>query len=368
MNKYRLYLVVLGIAFVFIYFLLELLNLNQVKARHLSKAGLHELVIIQKRNLPVHAWIISYQKDSENVSIKRIPGDLYIRNNNNEYANLFSRYSKSRIKKIIDQKLSIDLSGVYKFSVSDWDKLLAVFGGMHFFNTEAGTVLPEGEVLIHEKNFTNYLNSLPYGSHRQETALSLWINAVFQVSEVFGQGRRLEVLTRKINRRLPFFRMRFASFYKLKSFLFTFPKVNIHYSSLNTSRVYLGQNQIYTFFQDGEIDKSFYKKFTSEYSQAQNFFPISVQVRNTTTIPRLAAKTAGILRIKRCDVREYLNSPLSLSESILIDRSGWHEHREYLRKVTKINEVIFKLNYRQDFDFTVYLGEDYYAIPFVTNQ
>ena len=91
-------------------------------------------------------------------------------------------------------------------------------------------------------------------------------------------------------------------------------------------------------------------------------FPITLQVRNTTDIGRLAARTAGVLRIKRIDVLEYRNSPVKTRRSVLLDYSLSPVKREYMKKATHIQRVYPAFDYQKSFDFSLYIAPDYYAI------
>ena len=42
--------------------------------------------------------------------------------------------------------------------------------------------------------------------------------------------------------------------------------------------------------------------------------------------------------------------------------------RDYLEKISRVHRIYYDFDYRENFDLTLYLGEDYYAIPFLSNQ
>jgi hypothetical protein len=284
-----------------------------------------------------------------------------------------SNLSPAQAVKLLAETYAIDCKHYLAIDKKSIRSLLEWFGPQIYFNT-VNTNFPYDFVAIGADNYNRYLGQIGERAVRVDTEFSLWYN-VLRDSITFhlASGGNKKILT-------PLFRVldsnlsKQALRYLWTPFLMSPSSSYVSFSHVNVEQVSgngSGSTKSATVpYQNGAYDARKFKRIRHEFQNVDlslHCFPLTMQIANTTRHNRLAAKTSGILRLRKCDTKEYLNFRTRLQESVLIDRCGSVAKRSYLMKVTRISNVIYSTSYRDNFDFSVFLGEDYYAIRFLTN-
>jgi len=281
----------------------------------------------------------------------------------------FSNLSVSGLEKTV-----IALTGIvpdYRISIpsSEAISLLENTGGSYYLNN-VNTNFQSGLILITENNYYPFLEGIPDIVLRIDTSFSIWYNLLYKV---FVKAAETGGCTELFRHMLRIPDNISGSRRQLKKLLLPFfnapDSVYMSYSRMNMHR---SDSSLLTPLLGGSFDRERLKEICEELEHGDKSikcFPLSLQIVNTTAVRRLAARTAGILRLKKCDTREFLNFRPVLEQSIIVDRSGHSVKRAYVRKVTMVSNVLFQINYKEDFDFSVYIGNDYYAVKyFKTNH
>ncbi len=274
---------------------------------------------------------------------------------------------------------SLNLKIPYYILVNDkkTDRLLDDLGGAPIFNTYSEP-MTKGETIIVSGNQKEYFEGINVeSSFRDDAAFSLWINLLMRTLNDFERFKDPSLGAKIV----------WSSFKKSNFPKDTFIELFNMFSARSNS-IYLSAMRMNTEIQKTDnddkkgsgilvpLDAGNYDanklrgvlELLEKDDKSLKVFPLTLQIKNTTEVPRLAAKTAGLLRIKRFDVKEYLNTSFHLKHSVIICRSGSAAQRDYLKKVSKVQRVYYDFDYRENFDLTLYLGEDYYAIPYLSNN
>ena len=242
--------------------------------------------------------------------------------------------------------------------------LLRSLGGTEFINLTSSAI-EKGRIFINARNYLPFLQEIDHPVLRKDTAYSLWYNLLYTSLSFYSSIRDEEKLARIIysHLRTDIPRRQFKR--QIRRFANHCDQFYVSYSRMNIQKMLLSDEEIHTPIGGGEYDRIKLHGIIQKFEQGEmqiDRFPIHLQVKNGTSVSRLAARTAGVLRMKRCNVREYLNSGISIERSFIIDSSGSPVKRDHLKKITRIEDCYYLIDYREKFDFTLYLGEDYYAI------
>ncbi|MBN8215293.1 MAG: LytR C-terminal domain-containing protein [Spirochaetes bacterium] len=252
-------------------------------------------------------------------------------------------------------------------------KLVERLGGLPCFNEISESAL-QGETVITADAYENYLSGVKgNASLRQDAAFHLWFNGLLRHLEFHSRFPSADSGASALWASFDETNLPKGLFYRLfqycaqrhRQLYVSMSRMNVEEQVADRGATNLAPLEAGRF--DADKLKMLLGRFEVD-DKSIRVFPVSVQVKNATEIPRLAAKTAGILRLKKCDVREYLNTRYRLKHSVLVCRSGSAAQRDYMQKVTKIERVYYDVDWRDGFDFSVVLGEDYYAIPYLTNR
>lgn len=251
-------------------------------------------------------------------------------------------------------------------------EFLDFIGGAPAFNLQS-TLMHTGEVIVDGKSFLPYIESMAAPTNaREDASFSLYFNAILRTLDFYSNFKDREkqlAIFFSFFDKTSFTRSRFLGLAKLFS---DKPKeIYISYDRMNTEEVRIGGEKTLIPLNKGGYDSAKLKSILDQFGQEDlsvRVFPLTLQVKNATGHPRLAAKTSGTLRIRKCDVKEYLNTTFHLGGSVILWRSGAASQRDYLQKITRVDRVYYSVDTRESFDFTLFLGDDYYAIPFLTNQ
>ncbi len=309
------------------------------------------------------ASIVSYDWSNDYMNVYNIPHYVHLKDKKKENQEI-KFMTKEELINALEKLLEIDFDFSISIKKSKWNNLVEQLGGVEIFN-DVTKKFPNGRIYIHGENIDKYLNSIENPVLRIDTAFCVAVNLFHSASDyynVFSDSKKFFVLLwNKLETNIP---------KKLALTIFSRMVKNHSTLHLNYDRMNLlfkeeGGKNFYVPLNQGKLDANKLKKMIEEFStlnQSLVRYPINLQVKNTTSVYRLAAKTAGVLRRKRCNVKEYLNSDIDLKKSLILDRCGSSSKREYLKKVTKIKNVYYLIDYRENFDFTLYLGKDYYGI------
>lgn len=273
----------------------------------------------------------------------------------------------------LEKTLRIPIPYYLRITDASTLKLIDRMGGLPCFN-EVSETAASGESVVTMDAYENYLSGVRGGdSLRQDAAFHLWFNGLLRHLEFHGRFPKSDggaaVLWRSFDEtNLPkglFYRLFQFCAQRHRQLYVSMSRMNVEEQVADRGATNLAPLEAGRF--DADKLKMLLGRFEVD-DKSIRVFPVSVQVKNATEIPRLAAKTAGILRLKKCDVREYLNTRYRLRHSVLICRSGSAAQRDYMQKVTKIERIYYDVDWRDAFDFSVVLGDDYYAIPYLTNR
>lgn len=272
---------------------------------------------------------------------------------------------------LLEKTLKVPIPYYMVFRDEGLDHLVDRLGGLPGFN-DSSEPFQKGEVVLSSESLDDFYEGLGRGPQvRQDTAVHLWLNAIWRGLNQWGRWPDADegaaILWKAVDdtnmpKRL-FYHLIGLMAKKNRTLYLSMSRMNVEESP--------GAKGAITPLEAGRFDSDKLRMLLGRFEgedRAIRVFPLSVQVLNATEVPRLAAKTAGILRLKKCDVREYLNTRNRLKHSVLICRSGSAAQRDYMQKVTRIDRIYYDVDWRDAFDFTVVLGEDYYAIPYLTNR
>ena len=270
------------------------------------------------------------------------------------------------LKSFLNQLLNIKINGTIELNDKQIFSLIKKVGIGKFLNLFSD-YLPKGEVIINEQNYAPFMASIEDFMFKRDVIYSFWLNFFYQN---FSFLKKIEAPYWFLNRYYGLVETSFKRgdfLYLLNQFIFSLDEVYFFKSNMNIEKsVFLGK-EIFVPFRNGFYDKNKIRRMIKSFHEqipSVNKFPISVQVKNMTSYRRLAAKVSGVLHLKKCSVKEYLNSEINVKSSMILDRSGSPLKRVYFSKATKVSNIYFLFDYRENFDFSLYIGEDYYAIPY----
>ena len=266
----------------------------------------------------------------------------------------------------LKDKILLDADILIKYDKQTAKNLFELIGLLYFFNSES-TNINRGRVYLNHKLYVSFMQGIKDEVIKQEIEFSLWYRFFSVLLNFYQQTSSFDLANKNIYDKLSI-NLSKKDFTRLVYFLAEYlEQLHLDYNRMNIDIYSRENDNKIVLFNQGRHDQVKLTKKINQFTADESLkylerFPISLQVKNTTSVSRLAAKTAGIMRRKRCDVKEYLNSSIKMKNSLLIDRSGSPVKREYMKKITKLENYILLLDYRENFDFTLYLGEDYHVI------
>ncbi len=284
------------------------------------------------------------------------------------YLGAYTLSSRALIKALrVLYNISIDFN--IKVSQSETIQLLKNLGGVSFFNLHSDG-LPKGVVFIDHHNYIMFLANIADPERVQETALSIWYS-LFCKQLAFSSthprferifSKHLAALNSTLNRR---------TISKLLQPLLAAEGANYFYLLRNNLvPQQVGTTELRAPLEHGRYDRQKLAARLLSFKERQLLyeqFPITLQIKNTTSHKRFAARTAGVLRVKKIDVKEYLNSSIPLKHSVILEFAHSPLKVEYLQKQTQVDEVYKLFDYRENFDFSLYIANDYYGIQYLNN-
>lgn len=308
--------------------------------------------------------LISYYWPKDYVSIFSIPSYIQFKNAQGVYQEI-RHFKQKKLRQKVEDTLDMPVDFFISIKQTKAKKLVSKLGGVVIFNDQI-KAFPQGRLYIDEANIKDYLNSISNEVVKIETGVSLAVNlllSTFKNYVFFNDSKKLfSLLWHEIQTELP---QNLAGVI-VKKIAENYGTLYLDYGRMNTELINENGLSMHVPLQKGMFDAQKLKETMKQFNLLNKDlvrYPISLQVKNTTSVYRLAAKTTGVLRRKKCNVKEYLNSDIDLRQSLIIDRCGSVAKREYLKKITKVDDVYYLVDYRENFDFTLYLGEDYYGIP-----
>lgn len=272
--------------------------------------------------------------------------------------------SKQKIKERIEEIYGYSIDYIATPSQKQRDNIIDIIGGEAIFNLHSPS-FSKGELFLDRVNYRAYLESIEDDLRRSDAEKSFWYSLLEnhrkQMMLFQDQDSTLKSIydNLSLDSSWAYFRHLVKPLLKKETEIF-------FYSLRNNLEKFPIEKKVHlTPYQNGEYDHERIKEILLQFKNDEpkfSRFPITLQVRNTTDIGRLAARTAGVLRIKRIDVLEYRNSPVKTDKSVLLDYSLSPVKREYMKKATHIERVYPAFDYQKSFDFSLYIAEDYYAI------
>ena len=301
---------------------------------------------------------------------------------NNEQISLFlgdaTEVSK-RVEKIYEHPINLIIAPTQK----QIENIIEISGGTIIFNTKSNH-LKKGEVFLDHLNYQNYLLGIEDLDQRENERKAFWFHLMNEmikkqltIKDHYPTYTQIfDNLNMNSNiRTFRFFHNAVAGYYRqaLEDKQLPLKQISeispIYFKSLRgnlQSKKENGKTFLVPYL-EGKYDSSrisnTLKDFFADEPPLEKY-PIIVQVRNTTSINRLAARTSGVLRLKKINVLEYRNSIFKLDESVIIDYSLSPIKRDHISRVTGVKKIYPGFNHRENFDFSLYLGYDYYAIKF----
>ncbi len=259
----------------------------------------------------------------------------------------------------------------HTFHLSDEieQQIFDVIGGVDFFNLYSDS-LPKGEVFIDDINYEDFLEGIKEEHLRKDTTVSIWINALVHLRNKIAED---EVFSKQLKEVFSHFKvdLNYLSFLKLVKPFITKKNYQVVYSKMNLDSLsYKGENYLVP-LNEGEYDRRKINRQLLSWINEENGytpFPITVQVRNATPVSRLAAKTTGVFRFKRLSVVEYLNSSFLLDNSIIVSHLISPLKENYVKKTSRIEKIYYLVNYLDDFDFSIFLGNNFYGVESVRQE
>ena len=272
--------------------------------------------------------------------------------------------SKREIKQRIEEIYGYTIDYIATPSQKQRDNIIDIIGGEAVFNLYSPT-FAKGELFLDRVNYRTYLKSIEDDLRRSDAEKSFWYNLLENHRKQMIIFKDRSGTLKDIYKNLAI-NSTFVNFSRLLEPLLKKESEIFFYSLRNNlERLPIEKKVHLTPYQKGRYDHDRIKDILLTFKSDEpkfSRFPITLQVRNTTDIGRLAARTAGVLRIKRIDVLEYRNSPVKTKESVLLDYSLSPVKREYMKKATHIQRVYPAFDYQKSFDFSLYIAPDYYAI------
>ena len=317
----------------------------------------------------VSASIISYHFHKSHIHVFNIPNYVHFKNEKGEYK-ILNLFTPKELINSLKGSFEVDFDFWVSIRKSKWHALIDELGGVEIFN-DVTQKFPNGRLYINKENINEYLNSIENPAIKTDMSFCVFVNLFHSASDyylIFSSAKKFSsLLWQKLETNIP----KRLALRIISETVENHSKLHLNYDRMNLDLTKEDGREIYLPHRQGIVDAQKLKQLTSkliDFNPNLIRYPIDLQVKNTTSVYRLAARTAGVLRRKKCNVKEYLNSDIDLKKSLILDRCGSPVKREYLKKVTKINDVYYLIDYREDFDFTLYLGEDYYGISKINRQ
>ena len=310
--------------------------------------------------------------------IYQLISDIYLNqnstNNKNKFTPLFNKTSIKYPKFLLKDYEKYSQQKIDHYLIIQKEQLLNIMelaGGCVFFNLYS-TNMNYGEVLLNKKNYDFFVNGINDQYHRRDTKLSIWIN---QITAFFKKNSTINYnnqITKNIYKKFNHINLKRRDFTTLLKYFSKnwewhhFEILNINIKKINY------QNQIIkTLVNNNHLEiKKINKKIASIFNKENlNTLKIpTIEIKNATSIKRLATKTTGILRRKNFNVIEYSNNKFKLKKSVILKNLGTPMQQKFISKITKINNVYYIYSYKNNTDFSLYLGEDYYGAKDLQNK
>ena len=367
MNKKRFIISSFIILIFFItaaYYFFTALTLHSLPEKNIDKQKDYLKFYIYPKNSDSYRLFIYLNPHYRYLLVYNVNSYLLLSEDNKvEY--LYKLPVKKQIS-ILKDKILLEADILIQYNKQTAKDLFDSIGVLSFFNSES-TNINKGRVYLDYKLYLSFMEGIKDKVIKQEIEFSLWHRFFSVLLGFYQQTSSFDLANKNIYNKLSI-NLSKKDFIRLVYFLAEYlDQLHLDYNRMNIDIYrYENDNEVILFNQGRHDQVKLTKKInqfiTDDSLKYLERFPISLQVKNTTSVPRLAAKTAGIMRRKRCDVKEYLNSSIKMKNSLLIDRSGSPVKREYMKKITKLEDSILILDYRENFDFTLYLGEDYHVI------
>ena len=316
-----------------------------------------------------NAHLAIINKSNFSARFISIPPGMHVPEGKDQYIPLYGAYSISRNNFIsrVEKLLALRCDYYAECRREKTAELAKIFGGCLYFNEGENTNFDKGLVYIDSSRIVSYTEGISTRLDKNDAEFSLWYNMFLQNSHLTNQ-KNLESVSRRLRRSLitdipP---EDFNFFFNI--LMKNFDLINISYSRLNITRQAMHGDSNFSIdapLENGEYDRNKIREIIRELAEVNpkyRLFPLIIQVKNATAYSRIAARTAGILRYKKCNAVEYGNLDFRYPWSVLIDRSGSPLKRQYLQKAAGIYPQIYKYSYLKNFDSTVIIGEDHYAV------
>ena len=311
-----------------------------------------------------NAVLVTYYSDGPYLHVYQVNPSIEVAYQE-QTSRLFANDPKDT-KIFLESMLNLKIDGVLSLNEVNTMKLLHQLGAIPFFNLRSDAV-KKGEVVLLPGDYNAYMKGIDDPLMYREVAMSVWMSFFYHHFLFLKEIHNPQKVLRK---HIRLFGLQGISkknvLYVVDHWIRAMPEVFFFKNAMNVEEVLIGEKKAIVPLQKGKYDA---KKLSNLFDSFRNKtpsisrFPITVQVKNATDHKRLAARTAGILRVKRCLVKEYLNAEMPLQRSVLLDRTGSILKRRYMMAATKTSNVYFSFDYIDNFDFTLYIGKDYYAIP-----
>ena len=336
-----------------------------------KKELIHLLCVSAKENRQIQgAFLLTYYPAAAYLHIYRINENVSVLYQGKPHR-FFEKGTPKQLQYLLENLLEIKIDGCLKINPQNTLKLLQQMGSTFIFNLRSEG-MPKGEIVLDYNNYLQYVDNISDPLSIPDVMTSLWVNAVYNHFLFLKPFKKPTVMLHKHYALFDAIQIRKADFaYLFGQMIQSIDKLYFVKNSMNVEAQTIGQTTVMVPLNGGQYDRKKLQAIVQEFRQkvpSTKRFPIVVQIKNATSHKRLAAKTAGMLHLRLCSVKEYLNAEFPLTRSILLDRTGSALKRSYITKVTKTSNVYFSFDYKDTFDYTLYIGDDFYAIPLLNAQ
>ena len=310
--------------------------------------------------------------------IYQVGSDVYLKNNEDtnpkdSFVPLFKKSTTRSPRAILKSYEKYSQQKIDYHLILKKNKLLDImqlFGGCLFFNLYS-TNMNFGEVILDKRNYDYFMEGISDEYHYRDTKLNIWIN---QISDFLKKNTKINYNDDILNE-------------VYKQFHHTSLKKNdfsmlVKYLSKNLEKHYVNvfnmsierreyEGRVIKIVADpvSEIKKINTKIGSTLNQESLNLLKIpTIEIKNATSIKRLATKTAGVLRRKYFNVIEYGNNKFQLENSVILKNLGTPSQEKFIIKATKINTKYYMYDYKSSSDFSLYLGDDYYGAKYLKQQ
>lgn len=319
----------------------------------------------------ISSWILFYRFPQGKFFLFEIDSDTFVEVNESFHTSIYK--DRNFLKENIKKYYGIDN---FDFEVSFTEKqqleFLNHYGGAAFFNLYS-TNLPLGEVYISELNYTNFLTGIANPYHQKISALSFWFNLLMSFQDTLPHNVYTEdfvknfyqIFSGNINYPTFWALVKPLLFDKNNRPILLRNRITFKFDKSSIDNIATEEARIFVPYEEGDYDKI---KISDEWEKLKTgddsleSHSISAQIKNATTVQRLASRAAGFFRLRGINIIEYLGFSTILKQSVILDYSNQPFKREYIKKISKIDKIYHLFNYRESYDFGIYLGEDLYVL------